>query len=502
MTHVRFTIIKNAAANIIRGGATAAVALALPHFLAKGLDHGRFAAWSLMLQIAAYASYVDFGLQTAVARFLSRYTELGDDESRNSLVSTAFAFLTGAAALATVGFAVIIWQLPRIFQGVPSPLLGEFRWAVAIVAAGATLQLPLSVFSGVLIGLHKNEYVALAVGCSRMVGAAAVLLAVRSTSSLIVLGACVSVTAVLGGGAQFLAAKHLWPLMALSRSLVRRAMATELAKFCMGLTAWSTSMFLVTGLNLTIVGTVDFRAVGYYSVATALINVLSGVNSAACAAFMTPISALHAAGETEKIRHLILTASRWNTFANVTIAAGTFLFGYPLLRLWVGADYASSAEPIAEILIAANAIRLAALPYSTMLIATGQQRLGIAQGVVEGVVNLIASVAGAMLFGPIGVAWGTLAGAVSGLVWACVLTAKWAKEIPLGRWSLALESIVRPLACALPLLAFAATARLRNSTDSSAAAAIGCAALTCVLTVKYGKLFGSASRNSLPAANG
>jgi O-antigen/teichoic acid export membrane protein len=489
MQRVRFTIIKNAGANIIRGGATAAVALALPNFLATSLDHDRFAAWSLMLQIAAYAGYVDFGLQTAVARFLARYTELGDTESRSSLVSTALAFLTGAAALAALGFAVIVWQLPHIFRGTPLLLIGELRWALGVVAAGTTLLLPLSIFSGVLIGLHKNEYVALAVGGSRLLGAIAVMLAVRTTSSLIVLGSCISVTTVAGGFVQFLAAKRLWPCVVIKLSFVRRAMAVELAKFCTGLTAWSVSMFLVVGLDLTIVGVFDFRAVGYYSVAATLITVFSGVNGAACAAFMTPVAALQAAGETEKIRHLILTASRWNTFANLSITAGTLLFGYPLLRLWVGSEYAGSAAPITEILILANAIRLAALPYSTMLIATGQQRLGIAQGVVEGVVNLIASVAGAMLFGPVGVAWGTLVGAICALAWACVLTAKWTREVSLGRWELSLEAMVRPFACMLPLLLFAATARFWNSTAISASAAIGCVALTCALTAKYGRLF-------------
>jgi O-antigen/teichoic acid export membrane protein len=72
MRRIRFTIIKNALANLLRGGATAVVALGLPHFLTRSLDSNRFAAWCLVLQIAAYAGYFDFGLQTAVARYLAR----------------------------------------------------------------------------------------------------------------------------------------------------------------------------------------------------------------------------------------------------------------------------------------------------------------------------------------------------------------------------------------------------------------------------------------------
>jgi hypothetical protein len=41
-------IAKNAFANLMRGGATAIVALTPPHFLTRSLGHDRLAAWSLL----------------------------------------------------------------------------------------------------------------------------------------------------------------------------------------------------------------------------------------------------------------------------------------------------------------------------------------------------------------------------------------------------------------------------------------------------------------------
>src|SRR5690348_3179293 len=100
---LKFTIAKNAFANVMRGGASAVVALALPHFLTKSLSVDRFAAWALMLQVAAYANYLDFGIQTAVARYLAGAIERNDKEERQGLVNTAFALLSGAGVLALVG---------------------------------------------------------------------------------------------------------------------------------------------------------------------------------------------------------------------------------------------------------------------------------------------------------------------------------------------------------------------------------------------------------------
>ena len=488
MLHLRFTIAKNVAANLVRGCATAAVALALPHFLVKKLSGDRFAAWSLLLQIAAYAGYLDFGLQTAVARFLARYTELHDYERRDSLISTAFVFLGTAAVLGSAGFGVLIWQLPDIFRSIPPTLVPELRWATAIVALGSLLLLPVSTFSGVLIGLHRNEWVALAVGGSRLVSAAAVLISARYSSSLIVLALCFTGAGALGALVQVLAAKRSLPALTITHRLVEKSMAVELAAFCGGLTLWSISMFLVTGLDLTIVGAVDFRAVGYYSVAATLVAVFAGANTAVCAALMTPVAALHAAGQKKRIRDLILSISRINTFANLTLAVGILVAVSPLLKAWVGLEYSVPAMPIARILIVANGVRLAGNPYAMMLIATGQQRFGIAQGAVEGITNIVASVTGALLFGPVGVAWGTLIGAICGLAWACCLTAGTATEVPLGRRALAMEALLRPLGCAVPLLLLAITFRFWTNPGYLALMVLGCGGLTGCLAVRFGRL--------------
>ena len=54
MRSIRFTIAKNASANVIRGGASAVVAIVLPHFLTRSLGVDRFAGWALMLQVAKH----------------------------------------------------------------------------------------------------------------------------------------------------------------------------------------------------------------------------------------------------------------------------------------------------------------------------------------------------------------------------------------------------------------------------------------------------------------
>jgi O-antigen/teichoic acid export membrane protein len=454
MTQLRATVMKNAAFNVLRGCAAALAALALPHFLTRSLDAPRFAAWSLMLQIAAYASFLDFGLQTAVSRFVAQALELEQHERRDRLVENAFVLLLLAGTLAFVLIAAVIAGAPHFFRGVPSTLLGEFQLAALILAAGAALALPLNTFSGVLIGMHRNEGPALAIGGSRAAGVILAILAAQRTRSLPVLAACIAIAAVAGGLAQIPLALRRMPSLRRLKPRLNPALAAELLRYCGGLTVWSLGMLVVSGLDVTLVAHFQFAAVGCYAVAASVIALMAGLNSSVLSAFLTPQAALHARGERKRLSALLRRTTRGNSLLNFSLILLAILFGHPLLRLWVGESYAIRALPVLIILATAQAIRLAGAPYCMMLIATGEQSKGIWSGVLEAAVNLATSLWLAQRMGYIGVAWGTLIGAIAGLAALLLYTLPRTQQIPFSRWRLLESALLRPLLCLSPMAAF------------------------------------------------
>jgi O-antigen/teichoic acid export membrane protein len=451
MRRFGLTVFKNAAANVMRGAATAAVALALPHFLTRALSPDRFGAWSLMLQIAACASYLDFGLQTAVARHVAQLIESGEDFQINQLVNTALAMLAAAGALALAAIGILLWQLPAFFHGIPVALFHEFRLAASLLAVSACAQLPLSAYSGVLIGLHRNEYPALAIGGSRLLGGAAAIAAACLSHSLIAVAACVATANLLGGLLQMASASRILHTLRLDLFAFHWKMAEELARYCIGLTVWSFGVFLVNGMDLVVVGHFQFQAVGCYSVATALITCFAGLSYAIVNAFMTPIAALHARGELGRIRAFVLLATRWTVLVNAALIALIFVFGERALTFWVGGTYAQPAFYLLRILVVAQAIRCIGAVYCVMLIATGQQHHGIEGAVVEGIVSLCASLLGAIYIGPTGVAAGTLAGTTCGLLWIVMRTMPRAQAVPFARKEFIIDGVLAPVLYCIPI---------------------------------------------------
>jgi O-antigen/teichoic acid export membrane protein len=340
----------------------------------------------------------------------------------------------------------------------------------------------------VLVGLHRNEYAALGIGGSRLGGAVLAVIAARYTNSLVVLAVCIAGMNIWGGLLQVFFVRRAVPWLRVNAAGVCRATAHELGKFCASLSVWSFSMFLVAGLDVSVVGYFDFSAVGYYSVASSLVMFFAGANGAVCSALMTPVAALHASGQSERIRRLLLSTSRLNTFVNFVAAAGMLAFGRLVLRLWVGETYAAQSLAYLDILVIANAVRLVANPYASMLVATGQQRQGIAQGLVEGITNFVVSIAAAALLGPIGVALGTLVGALCGVGWSYSFTVKRTTEIPLSRKQFAIEGLVRPLSCALPIVLCAASVHYLGVSVRTLILLSAGTALTGLLAYRFGEM--------------
>ncbi len=86
-------ILQGSASNIGRVVLSMVVALVLPPLLVHRMEPAEYAAWVLILQCSAYISLLDFGLQTAVAKFVAEYDALDDRAMSGRILSSSVAIL-------------------------------------------------------------------------------------------------------------------------------------------------------------------------------------------------------------------------------------------------------------------------------------------------------------------------------------------------------------------------------------------------------------------------
>jgi O-antigen/teichoic acid export membrane protein len=451
-TRERLVLVKNAAANVLRGGAAALVALLLPPFLTRLMTPEAFGAWSLVLQLSAFAGYLDFGIQTAIGRFVAHTGETGDAAHRNRIINTSLTALTSAGALGVAGCAGLALLLPRIFHQIPPGFLHDSRWALVLVGGSLAVGLPCSVFNGIFVGLQRYEIPAVVIGGSRLFSAALLVLIVKQGGSIASMAASVATVNLVSYALQYLLYRKLALSVSFGREHICKYAGRQLFDYCFSLTVWSFATLLVTGLDIALVGFFDFHFVAYYAAAATLITFVLGLQNAIFTAMIPAAAVLEARNDTSELGRILLTTSRYGMFLLLASGVPLLLATKPILSLWVGADYATHASLILQVLVAANIIRLSAVPYAMLLIGTGQQRLVTVSPLLEGFSNLAVSIVAGALFGAIGVAIGTFVGAIVGIVCNFVYNLPRSKRIAVSRALYLRDGYLRPLASVAPVL--------------------------------------------------
>jgi len=455
--HLHWRFAKNAIANLGRGSAAAVVALVLPPILVRHMSPASYAVWVLVLQSAAYVSYLNLGLQIAIGRYVASAKEIGDIEQRDSVFSTGFLGLCCAAVLAIVCLVAATFGMAIIFPNVPASLIPQMKVALLLVGFSMAIELPASAWSGVFIGLERYEVPALTAGAARLLSALGIVAAALAGRSLVVMAAAMASANLISYIALYLALRRLAPDIHFKPAMVRRSTAYELSSYCFGLIVFSFGMLLVTGFDLLLVGRFQFSQIIPFSVSASMIVLISGVLYAIINVIMPHSAALHAGRKAVELGKLVISTTRVSTLLLILTGIPILIYAGPILRLWIGQRYVLSGTPILVILVVANIVRLIGLPYSVVLVAAGQQRYIKVTPLAEGFSNLAASVVLGLKFGAIGVALGTLLGSfVSIGAHLFYSMAQTKKAIAFSRREFILSGVLFPALCTSPLLAIAA----------------------------------------------
>ena len=445
--------IKNALANLGRGGGAAVLGVLLPPLLVRLMAPSSYAVWVLILQTSAYAGYLNFGLQTAIGRYVAYANELGDKEQRDSVFSTALVGLCAAAGIYLLSLVGIIVAVHAVFPSVPVALIAPMRLALILVGVSMAVDLPASACNGVFVGMARYELPALTTGGGRLAAAAGISLMAVTGQSFLAMAATLAVTNILSNVAQIMMLRRVAPDVRFSRSLVCRSTARELYGYCVGLTVMAFSGLLVSGFDLILVGHFDFSVVVPYSVSASIVALIAGALVAVIGVILPHAAALHARQKAEEMGTLVVAMTRLSLLILVLTGIPVIVYAGPILKIMVGASFAESGTPLLAMLLIANMIRLIGAPYSTILVAAGQQSYIKISPLSEGISNFLASIALGYFLGGIGVAIGTLVGSFFSLGSHFFYSIpKTRSAIAISRKDLVFSGVLAPLFWTFPLV--------------------------------------------------
>lgn len=447
-------LLKGSASNLVRLTLSLVVSLLLPPFLVHRMPPAELSAWILILQLSAYVTYLDFGVQTAIGKFVAEYDAVNDRDGARKVVSTAFSVLSIASMAGFLVVAVLTFLVPRLFSQMPHFLFHEVRLGLLAVGLSACFMLPFSIFLTTFTGLQIYGFPTIFLGASRVLSALALVGVILAHGSILQMAWTIAffnvVTAItqIFGWKRYASDRVPFSLFYFDRTCFR-----TLVEYCGILSIWTMATLLISGLDTSIIGHFDYGNTVYYAYAASATNFMLVLTGNLLSPLLPAIASMQTMRTPVQLGDLLVRSTRLGFATLLIFGLPLLLGGYPLVTLWLGHAYAGKCVLFLEILVLGNIIRQITYPYALFVVATGKQRYVIIAPILESLVNIVLSLLLARRYGAIGVALGTLVAAIIGFAAHLLISMHYTqKTISVKRSRFVLQGILRPAFSLLPTL--------------------------------------------------
>jgi O-antigen/teichoic acid export membrane protein len=444
------TIVRNVFSNWASYLVTAVVGFSLSPFILHRLGNTGYGLWTLVLSLTGYFGLLDLGIRSSVGRFVVRYVTLHDEENVNRTVSSAFAILACAGALALLVTTVLVAYFFGSFHVEPQ-YQESGKLALWITGINMACILPLSVFSSVLIALERYDILSGVTMLMELVRAALVVACLRNGYGLVGLAFVALFITAAQYSAMAILVKSLYRPLRLGLRFVDRETIQGLFGFGIYRFLWIISNQVIFYSDSIVIGVfLGASAITPFAIAGSLINYGRNIVSLATDTCYPSAIRMDASKDLAGLQRLLIMGTRMTLLLALPICFGFVFLGRQFITLWMGNAYASSAVFLTVLALA----QFSAMPqYVSVNVLSGMAKHRTLAYLVfaEGLANLILSIILVRKIGLVGVAWGTV---IPNLISTMVIVPLYTlRMVNLGWREYLRGAFLRPLACAVPLVA-------------------------------------------------
>jgi O-antigen/teichoic acid export membrane protein len=383
----RQRLTRNSAYSLAGAGGAFLIALAATPTLVHRLGPADYGLWSIALAAFGLMNVLEFGLGTAVAKYVAEHSATGQHDDLSATISIAVTAYLGVGLLLTVPLFLLAPDAASLFGTAQSGRTIET--VLRIVSLGLFPMLLLSCGQAFAVGLQDFKLPMLA---SLAQSAGTIL------TALAIVGLGGSVVAVTVGSLVVLWVAGLATFFAGLR-MIRRVggrvrFARGYARPMLGYVAFTG----LTGMGALLFGSVDrlvvgavvgLRGVAVYSVTIGIANKILYVADVACRPLMPASSALDGAGQPATVLAYLRRATVAVGLATFVGAGLLFVLSDPFLRWWLGDAFARQALEPFRIFIVVYALLALAAPAYHVINGVGLAWMAAAVTMVGGTATLV-----------------------------------------------------------------------------------------------------------------
>ncbi|MCF7762186.1 MAG: oligosaccharide flippase family protein [Verrucomicrobia bacterium] len=373
----------------------------MPRMIDARLGQDLLGVWDFAWSLVASFQWIEAGISGSVNRYVGRYWAARDQSGINRVVSSATAVLVFAALLVLILTVTLSVELPRFFGS----RLGEHtlsaQWAVLFLGSSMSVQMAVGAFNGVVTGCHRWELLNIIRSSWYLVAAMSMVAALFQGGGLLALAALTFVGEVGGQMTRVVVAHRICPGLRLRRSLVSWSTIREMYVFGGKVLLQSVSnLLLQSTTSVLILAFLGPAALALYSRPRALVHQMNSLIRRMTMTLIPTTSSMEGSGDLEAVQELLLKSVRYTLYLTLPIVLTLSFFGGPILRLWMGSEYANGVlvmvvavgalgpiaqTPVLDILVGLNCHGRASVgqliaslcAIGALYVALGQLGLGI-----------------------------------------------------------------------------------------------------------------------------
>jgi O-antigen/teichoic acid export membrane protein len=397
--------LKNVASSWAGLAVNISVGFFLSPFILHHLGDAAFGLWVLIFSLTGYYGLFDFGIRSSLVRYVSKFQAINDKDQIARLINTSLFSYTLLGLFLLIPTVVGQFYVDRLFH-IPPGYGHQARILFLMVGTCLALGFPLGIAGGVLEGLQRFYLLNWTNIVSTLIRAVLIILALRHGYGLITVALITMALPLMTSAAQVAAVQHYLPIP-FGWHYVSRESFKQVANYGAVTFMIMIAFRLRFKTDAVIIGSfLSMSAITYFSIGGRLVDYAGEVVNSLAQIFTPMSSHFHAAGDYDQLRKIFISGNRACALLMFPLCVSLVILGKSVIEAWVGPQYVSSYVVLLILLIPATLYNAQTTSNRILFGMSLHTSLAVVV-LLEGVVNIVLSVALVRRFGIVGDAIGT-----------------------------------------------------------------------------------------------
>lgn len=319
----------------------------LPRMINTNLGKETLGIWDFAWSLITYFEFIYGGLVSSVNRYVAKHRATGDIDGVNTAVNSAFfalLLLAVLVALLTSGTALLT---PYFMQEKLGAQTSDAQWVIFFLGLSMVIKIGLAVFGGVLTGCHRWDLqhgINAATRLITLLGLVIILKMHGGLKELALVYLCLE-SLVLSSRCSLVF--RVCPGLKINPSLARRKTTINMWRFGLKTLLPDLGDLLSNQtFNLFLVWFLGPAALAGYARPRALIRHIQTFTRRYTLTLTPTASSMQATSNDQEIHKLFIHSCQTGAYIIFPMVAVLVIMGEPILRIWMGKEYASNLLPV------------------------------------------------------------------------------------------------------------------------------------------------------------